>query len=142
MYQIFTKSGFCSASLRTNSRACWGVSIFTIGGSPRSSFSRETLEMSGPATATRGAFAVAVGLLRAFTFHIAAATMNHAGYAAPNVAREVIVEVRFDPGDFVLVRANVVEIRAIRAREQISGLKEVNVRVDVTRQDKFADATD
>ena len=59
MYQIFTKSGFFSASLRTKSRACSGLSILTIGGSPRSSFSRETLEISGPATATRGALAVA-----------------------------------------------------------------------------------
>jgi len=45
------------------------VSIFTIGGSPRSSFSRETLEMSGPATATRGAFAVALAFLRTSKFH-------------------------------------------------------------------------
>jgi hypothetical protein len=49
---------------------------------------------------------------------------------------------RFDPRDFVFVRANAVEIGAIRPGEQISRLKEVNVRVDVTGENEFADATD
>jgi hypothetical protein len=50
--------------------------------------------------------------------------------------------VRFDPRDFVFVRTNAVKIGSVRPGEQISRLKEVNVRVDVTRQNEFADATD
>src|SRR5215469_216040 len=49
---------------------------------------------------------------------------------------------RLDPGDFVFVRANAVQIGAVGARKQIRRLKEVNVRVDVARQNEFADATD
>jgi hypothetical protein len=49
---------------------------------------------------------------------------------------------RFNPRDFVFVRANAVKIGAIWPRKQISRLKEVNVRVDITRQNEFADATD
>jgi hypothetical protein len=49
---------------------------------------------------------------------------------------------RFDPRNFVFVRANIIKIGAIRPCEQISRLKEMHVRVDVTRQDKFTYATD
>ena len=49
---------------------------------------------------------------------------------------------RLDPRDFVFVRPNTVEIGAVRPREQIGRLKEVNVGVDVTRQNEFADASD
>jgi hypothetical protein len=48
---------------------------------------------------------------------------------------------RFDPRDFVFVRANAVKIGTVRPREQIGRLKKVNVCVDVTGQNKFADAT-
>src|SRR4029077_5164430 len=82
------------------------------------------------------------GLLADLEVPHRSANINDAGYAAADVAREDVVEMRFDPRDFVLVRANAVEIGAVRPREQISRLKEVNVRVDVTRQNKFADATD
>ena len=47
-----------------------GVSIFTMGGSPRSNSGRATLDMSGPATATRGALAVEFARLRTSKFHI------------------------------------------------------------------------
>ena len=49
---------------------------------------------------------------------------------------------RFDPCDFILVRPNAVEIGAVGPRKQVSRLKEVNVRVDVTGQNEFAHATD
>jgi hypothetical protein len=49
---------------------------------------------------------------------------------------------RFNPRDFIFVRANAVKIGAIGPREQIRRLKKVHVRVDVTRQNEFADATD
>jgi hypothetical protein len=42
------------------------------------------------------------------------------------------------PRDFVLVWTNAIQIGAVRSREQIARLKEVNVRVDVTRQNELA----
>src|SRR5207253_176754 len=68
--------------------------------------------------------------------------IDHAGDAAANVPREDIIQVRFDPRDFLLVRAHTVEIGTVWSRKQISRLKEVNVRVDVTGQNEFAHATD
>src|SRR4029077_5848427 len=44
------------------------------------------------------------------------------------------------PRDFVLVGANAVQVGAVRSREQIARLKEVNVSVDVTRQNELAAA--
>ena len=49
---------------------------------------------------------------------------------------------RLDPRHFVFVGADTVQICAVRSREKIARLKEVNVCVDVTRQNEFAYATD
>ena len=51
-------------------RASSGVFTCTMGGSPRLSCGRETLEMRGPATATRGAFAVEFATFLTSKFHI------------------------------------------------------------------------
>ena len=67
-----------------------------------------------------------------------AADIDHARDAATKVARENVAEVRLDPGNFIFVGANTVEIGAIRSRKQICRLKEVNVSVDVPRQNEFA----
>src|SRR4029077_11864217 len=77
-----------------------------------------------------------VGLLADFEVPHRSADINDAGYAAANIARELVVEMRFDPRDFLFVRAHTVEIRAVWPREQISRLKEVNMCVDVTGQNK------
>src|SRR5262249_16074625 len=49
---------------------------------------------------------------------------------------------RFDPRDFVFVRTNAIKIGAVRSREQVSRLKEMDVCGDVAGQNEFADATD
>ena len=98
--------------------------------------------MSGPGHGYARRFRSCVGFLADLEIPHRSADINHAGDAAANVAREHVVEMRFDPRDFVFVRANAVEIGAVRTREQISRLKEVNVCVDVARHNKFADATD
>ena len=58
MNQTLMKSGFLASSFATSARASSGEVILMIGGSPISSFARSTIEMSGPATATRGAASV------------------------------------------------------------------------------------
>jgi hypothetical protein len=68
------------------------------------------------------------------------ADIDNAGDSAANVAREYVVEMRLDPDDFVFVGTNTVEIGAVGPRKQIARLKEVNVGVDETRQNEFADA--
>ena len=75
---------------------------------------------SGPATATRGAFCGRIRVLADLEVPQWSADINDAGDSAANVAREDIVQVTFDPRDFVFVRANAVEIGAIRPREQIA----------------------
>ena len=55
MYQTLMKSGLRSSSFFTSARASSGDVILMMGGSPRSSFTRSTMEMSGPAMCTRGA---------------------------------------------------------------------------------------
>src|SRR5947207_10804589 len=49
---------------------------------------------------------------------------------------------RLDPRDFNYVRPDTVKIDNVRSREQIARLKEVNVRVDIARQNEFAFAID
>ena len=49
---------------------------------------------------------------------------------------------RFDPRDFVFIRADIVEISAVRPRKEIGRLKEMDVCVDVAGQNKFAPAID
>jgi len=70
------------------------------------------------------------------------ANINYAGNAAAQIAYEHIVQVTLHPRHFVLVGANAIQIGAVRSREQIAGLKEVNVSVDVTRQNDLAGAID
>ena len=58
------------------------------------------------------------------------------------MAHKRVGQVFFDPRDFVCVRSHLREIDDIRPGEQIARLKEMNVRIDVSRQNKFALAID
>ena len=68
MNHSLMKSGLRSSSRPTSERASSGEPILMIGGSPRSSFARSIIEISGPATATRGAAALASAASRISKF--------------------------------------------------------------------------
>ena len=69
-----------------------------------------------------------------------AADIDHARDPAAEIASENVVEMRFDPRDFVLVGADAGQIDHIRPGEDIGGLEEMNMCVDVTREDEFPGA--
>ena len=58
--------------------------------------------------------------------------INHAGDAAAQITRKDVIQMRFDPCDFVGIWPDLGEIRRIRPGEQIGRLEEVNVSVDIT----------
>src|SRR5262249_1135864 len=68
------------------------------------------------------------------------ADIDHAGDSASDVAREIVIEVRLDPRNFVFIWADAAEIGAVGPREQVPRLKEMDVGIDQARDDELADA--
>src|SRR5258708_1457575 len=145
MNQTLMKSGLRSSSRRTSARAASAEVILMMGGSPRSSFARSTMEISGPATATRGA-AGRRGVLGSecalLELQDGPADIDDAG----DTAREPDLERRGKAGlvalDFLRVGHPGVEVGDIGARVEVARLEEVDMRIDQSGNDPLAPAVD
>ena len=93
--------------------------------------------MSGPATATRGALAVEFARFADLKVPHRPADVDHARDPTPQLASESVVEMRFDPRDLFLVGSDTGQIDHIRPGENIGGLEEVNMCIDVTRENEL-----
>ena len=56
----------------------------------------------------------------------------------PKVARKGVIQMGTNPFRFLFVGADAVEIEAVRPSVEVAGLEEVDVGVDVTRQDELS----
>src|SRR5207244_1797091 len=87
-------------------------------------------------------FGSRIRLFAGFEIPERSADVDHACDSTANIAREDVVEMRFDPRNFVFIRPNAVQIGTVRSSEEVTRLKEMNVRVDVAGQNEFAGAID
>jgi hypothetical protein len=92
----------------------------------------------GPRSSHPWRFDGGVSLGAHFEIPQRATNINHACNAAPQITRERVVEMRFDPAKFFLVWANLRQINHIGPGKEIARLKEVHMGVDVTGKNEFA----